>query len=979
MKYIFTILVCLSMTLASKAQLYKMVYAEYFVDTDPGFKHGTPITLNNDSLANVNFNVNVSSLSGGEHMLFIRALNDSGYWSTTLSRSFLVSSHATTPVTNYMEYFFDTDPGFGHATVMPLSPDSVISSTFPFNLSGLSGGVHMLGVRARDSSGGWSQTVVRQIVVSSGTHNPNIVREEYFFDSDPGYGLATPVTITPDSLINSTTPFNLAGLSGGVHMIGVRAKDANDGWSETVMHQVIVSSGSQSPNIVKLEYAFDTDPGFGNGTPITITTPDSLINQTVNVDVSKLSSGSHLLMMRAQDANGGWSETVTKLEITSPSTNFPPVTQLRYAFDTAPLMRQGTSVNIGPDTSINQTVNLNISSLSNGLHKVFYYAQDSARTMSIMNIDTIYVGPMAGFSADTVCIGATDSTTLINLTTGHDAATVYKWVIDGAATVNQSTFSNLNYLFTTAGTHTVSLIVYDTIPYADTLTKQILVRALPIVTINASVNPVCTGFVDTLTASGATTYTWSTSANTSTISVNQTSTTVYTVNGTDTHGCTNMDTIRVHVNQYDNIIGTITDASTSSAITAGKVFLYTQQLTADTAKDSSIISPTGTYTFTSVAPGNYYIKVFADTVIYPNAVPTYYSTGPITYLWDSATTAVSHCNNGANDVYNIAVIDIIPQTGSGIITGNISQGAGFGGMRLINNNNQPYGAPLKGIDVKLGKNPGGGCAARTTSDSAGNYSFGHVNLGSYRIYVDIPNYGMDSVRAVTVTPADTTSNYNNYYVDSNMVIVLPTNVSTASICFGDSIHVGNHYHKTAGVYYDTLQTVNHFDSLIITTLTVIHPDTSVAVSGNYTLTSNALSPATYQWINCANHTAISGATNQSYNVPTGGDYAVVITQNTCRDTSRCYVVAFAGINQISGINSQISIYPNPNNGMFTIETNTNQNVQCTIYDVNGKLVFSQTILNGKADMDASTLNDGVYNISLISKDGVANKRLVITR
>jgi hypothetical protein len=42
------------------------------------------------------------------------------------------------------------------------------------------------------------------------------------------------------------------------------------------------------------------------------------------------------------------------------------------------------------------------------------------------------------------------------------------------------------------------------------------------------------------------------------------------------------------------------------------------------------------------------------------------------------------------------------------------------------------GAPLKGIDVKLGKNPGGGCAARTT-DEGGTADFGVWPKGNYTL------------------------------------------------------------------------------------------------------------------------------------------------------------------------------------------------------------------------------------------------------
>ena len=43
------------------------------------------------------------------------------------------------------------------------------------------------------------------------------------------------------------------------------------------------------------------------------------------------------------------------------------------------------------------------------------------------------------------------------------------------------------------------------------------------------------------------------------------------------------------------------------------------------------------------------------------------------------------------------------------------------------------GAPLKGVDVKLGKNPGGSPAARATTDAKGGFDLGVVPAGSYAL------------------------------------------------------------------------------------------------------------------------------------------------------------------------------------------------------------------------------------------------------
>ena len=84
-----------------------------------------------------------------------------------------------------------------------------------------------------------------------------------------------------------------------------------------------------------------------------------------------------------------------------------------------------------------------------------------------------------------------------------------------------------------------------------------------------------------------------------------------------------------------------------------------------------------------------------------------------------------------------------------------------------------------------------------------------------------------------------------------------------------------------------------------------------------------------------------------------------------------------GIKKITNAN-KISIYPNPNNGVFIIELNSAEKQTMQVYDINGKMVLSQ-VINNKTTIDASILNEGVYNISITNSIGITNKRLIIVR
>jgi uncharacterized repeat protein (TIGR01451 family) len=74
-----------------------------------------------------------------------------------------------------------------------------------------------------------------------------------------------------------------------------------------------------------------------------------------------------------------------------------------------------------------------------------------------------------------------------------------------------------------------------------------------------------------------------------------------------------------------------------------------------------------------------------------------------------------------------------------------------------------------------------------------------------------------------------------------------------------------------------------------------------------------------------------------------------------------------------------TIYPNPSNGLFTIELSTKEKQNLQLFDMSGNVVLSQTIENGKATIDANYLAAGIYNISIKCNDSVSNKKLVIVK
>jgi hypothetical protein len=214
-----------------------IVASEYFFDTDLGFGNGVPVAVAADTVTSTTFDIDISGLEPGFHKAYFRTKSETGAWSLSYFRNVFVMD-GTTADTIFdivaMEYFIDSDPGFGNGVAVAVTADTITNTIFIIDISTLDYGFHKVYFRVRDEAGKWSLSVLRNIfkVTNETTPDmPDIIAMEYFIDADPGFGDGTNVPLTGDSLIETTFDINIAGVSSGEHYLYVRVMDENDSWS----------------------------------------------------------------------------------------------------------------------------------------------------------------------------------------------------------------------------------------------------------------------------------------------------------------------------------------------------------------------------------------------------------------------------------------------------------------------------------------------------------------------------------------------------------------------------------------------------------------------------------------------------------------------------------------------------------------------------------------------------------------------------
>ena len=131
-------------------------------------------------------------------------------------------------------------------------------------------------------------------------------------------------------------------------------------------------------------------------------------------------------------------------------------------------------------------------------------------------------------------------------------------------------------------------------------------------------------------------------------------------------------------------------------------------------------------------------------------------------------------------------------------------------------------------------------------------------------------------------------------------------------------------------------------------------------------------PYSFNWDN--------GSTDEDPTGLVGGDYTCIVTDaNGCMDTLLVTVNSQVGIFDVTN-DFAFGIYPNPNNGQFTINLNglKTGDVIVEVLNALGQVVHTQHATASQAiPMDLQTVGNGVYFVRITADKGVSMQRVIL--
>jgi hypothetical protein len=186
----------------------------------------------------------------------------------------------------------------------------------------------------------------------------------------------------------------------------------------------------------------------------------------------------------------------------------------------------------------------------------------------------------------------------------------------------------------------------------------------------------------------------------------------------------------------------------------------------------------------------------------------------------------------------------------------------------------------------------------------------------------------------------------------------------------DSIY----YAAIAGNYTVVISSNSCTDTAVMDSVIVLPKPVPVVAFNGTELSTGTF--ATYQWYR--DNVLIPGATSATYHPLQNGNYTVEVTNvNGCKARAAVFNVTGLGLSSVSNDWQQLMIYPNPNNGRFTVwgtlKDQKGKKIDITVIDINGKVHYHKEAKPAsKADilvpLNLQPLAAGVYVVKITAGD-----------
>ncbi len=266
--------------------------------------------------------------------------------------------------------------------------------------------------------------------------------------------------------------------------------------------------------------------------------------------------------------------------------------------------------------------------------------------------------------------------------------------------------------------------------------------------------------------------------------------------------------------------------------------------------------------------------------------------------------------------------------------------------------------------------PGGGTDSTAANLSAGTYTVTVTEQGGCTATTSLT---VTQLNHITVTSTVTQSLECNGDNNASVLLQPSGGVAPYTYSWGNGATSAAISGLTAGSYSLTITDSCGNSATASINITqpaaiILTPSATTTDSGSCTGSARVsvyggTAPYTYSWVN-GQTTAVIGSQCK-------GTYCCTVTdKNGCIQTTCVNVVT--GITDIKQGSSQITVYPNPGNGMFTMVVKSDKSIvkNIEVYNVLGEQVYSQSgIYSSTFNIDLSSQPEGIYLYRVLSDKG----------